>query len=271
MSSDHQRLRLLSYNIQTGLSTRKYSEYLTRSWKHVLPVPSRMHNLDNIAQLLSGFDIVGLQEVDKGSLRSGFVDQPAYLAGRGGFPFVYGEANRRLGVLGQHANAVLTRFRPTLVAQHRLPGLLPGRGLMQLRFGEGADALHLYILHLALGRRGRHLQLDFVADLIGDARHVIVMGDLNCQGSSPELSALRERTGLRLPDAHWLPTFPSWNPRRPLDHILVSPSITIERVEVLHQTYSDHLPLAMNVLLPAAPWRTPVADARGHREDWAGA
>ena len=31
------RLRLLSYNIQSGLTTRKYSQYLTRSWKHLVP------------------------------------------------------------------------------------------------------------------------------------------------------------------------------------------------------------------------------------------
>ena len=59
-----QRLRLLSYNIQSGLTTSKYSHYLTRSWKHVLPVPSRMENLDGISRVLTNYDIVGLQEVD---------------------------------------------------------------------------------------------------------------------------------------------------------------------------------------------------------------
>ena len=63
-----QRLRLLSYNIQSGLTTRKYSQYLTRSWKHLVPVPSRMANLDGIARVLKGYDIVALQEVDAGSL-----------------------------------------------------------------------------------------------------------------------------------------------------------------------------------------------------------
>ena len=62
--SEPRRLRLLSYNIQSGLTTRKYSQYLTRSWKHLVPVPSRMANLDGIARILAEYDIVGLQEVD---------------------------------------------------------------------------------------------------------------------------------------------------------------------------------------------------------------
>ncbi|WP_243662547.1 endonuclease/exonuclease/phosphatase family protein [Plasticicumulans lactativorans] len=243
------RLRLLSYNIQSGLSTRRYSDYVTRSWKHLLPVPSRMNNLDGIASMLSDFDIVGLQEVDTGSLRSGFVDQAAYLASRGGFPFVHDQTNRRIGMISQHSNALLSRFRPSAIDEHRLPGLIPGRGVLAVRYGSGEDALHVFILHMALGRRGRVQQFDFLIRLIGAHRHVIVMGDLNCRVDSPELLALLAATGLSepAPDLH---TFPSWSPKRQLDHILVSPSIEVEHVEVLQHTFSDHRPLAMRVALP---------------------
>lgn len=250
-SSDSHCLRLLSYNIQAGLSTRRFSHYLTHSWKHVLPVPSRMKNLDGIARILRDFDLVGLQEVDCGSLRSGFVNQIAYLAERGGFPHVHDQANRRVGMLSQHGNAFLSRIRPTAISDHKLPGLIPGRGLLQVRFGAGHDALYVFILHLALGRRGRLQQLEFLADLMGDARHVIVMGDLNCRSDSPELARLHRLTGLREPAAE-LFTFPSWRPSLQLDHILVSPTIEVEKVSVLSHTYSDHLPIAMRVRLPVA-------------------
>ena len=78
-------LAAVSYNIQSGLTTRKYSQYFTRSWKHLVPVPSRMSNLDGIARVLTDYDLVGLQEVDAGSLRSGFVNQVKYLADYAGF------------------------------------------------------------------------------------------------------------------------------------------------------------------------------------------
>jgi endonuclease/exonuclease/phosphatase family metal-dependent hydrolase len=244
-----QRLRLLSYNIQSGLSTRNYSQYLTRSWKHLVPVPSRMVNLDGIARILVDYDLVGLQEVDAGSLRSGFVNQVKYLAAQAGFEHVFDQSNRKIGMISQHGNALLSRIRPDGITEHKLPGLIPGRGVLEVRFGSETDTLHVLILHMSLGRRGRLRQIEFLAELMRDCRHVILMGDLNCPSDSPEMTVLLENARLCEPEPGLL-TFPSWRPDRQLDHILVSPSITVERVEVLDQVYSDHLPIAMDVRLP---------------------
>ncbi len=260
------RLRLLSYNIQSGLTTRKYSQYLTRSWKHLVPVPSRMVNLDSIAQVLSGYDLVGLQEVDAGSLRSGFVNQVKYLADQAGFTQVFDQSNRKIGMISQHGNAALSRIRPDAITEHKLPGLIPGRGVLEIRFGAGADALHVLILHMALGRRGRMRQIDFLAERVRDYRHVILMGDLNCDAASPELTVLVSAAGLRPPGTD-LPTFPSWRPDRQLDHILVSPSITVEHAWVPNCAFSDHLPIAMEVRLPDTvrlEWDAPPLRAMAH-------
>ena len=243
------RLRLLSYNIQSGLTTRKYSQYFTRSWKHLVPVPSRMSNLDGIARVLTDYDLVGLQEVDAGSLRSGFVNQVKYLADYAGFEYMFDQSNRRIGMISQHGNAVLSRIRPTAITEHKLPGLIPGRGVLEVRFGAGKDALHVLIVHMALGRRGRLLQIEFLANLMRDYRHIVLMGDLNCRSDSPEMGTLLATAHLCEP-VPGLQTFPSWQPDRHLDHILVSPSIAVERVEVLNHVFSDHLPIAMEVRLP---------------------
>lgn len=258
MDRDPRRLRLLSYNIQSGLTTRKYSQYLTRSWKHLVPVPSRMSNLDGIARVLVDYDLVGLQEVDAGSLRSGFVNQVRYLANYAGFEYVFDQSNRKIGMISQHGNAVLSRIRPSAITEHKLPGLIPGRGVLEVRFGDGPDALHVLILHMALGRRGRLRQMGFLAERVRDYRHIVLMGDLNCSSDSPELAVLLEVVGLHEP-APGLHTFPSWRPDRQLDHILVSRSIEVERVEVLNYTFSDHLPIVMEARLPEAvrlPWET---------------
>ncbi|MCB1777397.1 MAG: endonuclease/exonuclease/phosphatase family protein [Candidatus Competibacteraceae bacterium] len=252
MADDHpgpQQLRLLSYNIQSGLSTNKYSDYLTLSWKHLVPVPSRMTNLDGIARILADYDLVGLQEVDAGSLRSGFVNQVKYLADYAGFEHVFDQTNRKIGMISQHSNALLSRICPDAITEHKLPGLIPGRGVLEVRFGSGADALHVLILHMALGRRGRLRQIEFLANLVCDYRHVILMGDLNCRSDSREMAVLLASARLCEP-APGLHTFPSWEPDRQLDHILVSPSITVEQVEALGHVYSDHLPIAMQVRLP---------------------
>ena len=75
-------LKLLSFNIQTGVDTQDFHEYVTKSWKHLLPLKERISNLNRIADLVQSYDIVGLQEVDSGSLRTGFLDQTEYLAHR---------------------------------------------------------------------------------------------------------------------------------------------------------------------------------------------
>lgn len=81
-----QRLRLLSFNIQVGISTERYRHYLTRSWQHLLPHTGRSGNLQKIGDLLGDFDLVALQEADGGSLRSGYVNQVEHLAHLGAFP-----------------------------------------------------------------------------------------------------------------------------------------------------------------------------------------
>lgn len=245
-----QRLRLLSYNIQTGISTSRYRHYLTHSWKHVLPHADRVRNLNEIARLISEFDFVGLQEVDAGSLRSGFVNLSEYLAMQGGFPHWYDQTNRNLGKIAQHSIGFLSRYEPTEVVEHRLPGMIPGRGVLSARYGEGENSLVVMILHLALGRRARLHQLDYVRELLAEHRHAIVMGDLNCHSDAPELKAFLHRADLLEPTAD-LFTYPSWSPSRNIDHILVSSSLQVQATEVLDRRISDHLPITMDVILPA--------------------
>ena len=247
--SGPRRLRLLSYNIQAGIATSRYRHYLTHSWKHLLPHPQRLDALDRMATILGDYDIVGLQEADGGSLRSNFINLTEYLAVQSRYPYWFDQTNRNLGGFARHSLGFLSRYRPTEITEIRLPGMIPGRGSIMVRFGWREDALVMMITHLALGRRGRLQQLGRIADLVSEFRHVIVMGDFNCSSDSLEVNWLRERTNLREP-VHGLHTFPSWRPEHALDHILVSPSLSIERSEVVNHPVSDHLPVAMEIVLP---------------------
>lgn len=243
------RLRLLSFNIQVGISTERYRHYLTRSWQHLLPHTGRASNLQKIGKLLGDFDLVALQEADGGSLRSGYVNQVEHLAQLGAFPYWYQQLNRNLGRFAQHSNGVLSRLKPHQLEDHPLPGPA-GRGAILVRFGEGEDALIVVMMHLALGAKTRALQLAYIRELIGGYRHQVLMGDMNTHATDLlEHSPLRD-LGLIAPQVE--ATFPSWRPQRCLDHILLSPSLTLERVEVLAQPISDHLPVAVEIRLPDA-------------------
>ena len=246
---DDRRLRLLSFNIQVGNSTQGYRHYLTRSWQHVLPHKGRAGNLERIGDLLSDFDLVALQEADGGSHRSGYINQVKYLAQQGEFPYWYQQLNRNLGRLAQHSNGLLSRLRPAVIEDHPLPGPA-GRGAILVRFGEGPDALVVVIMHLALGTKTRTRQLAYIRELIGGYQHQVLMGDMNTHANDLlHTSPLRD-LGLLAPQME--ATFPSWRPQRCLDHILLSPSLTLERVQVLDQPISDHLPVAVDIRLPGS-------------------
>jgi endonuclease/exonuclease/phosphatase family metal-dependent hydrolase len=242
------RLRLLSYNIQAGADTRRYSEYVTQSWKQMLPHREQQVTLNRIAHLLKDYDVVGLQEVDSGSFRSGFIDQTAYLAEHAGFPFWFRQVNRKLGKLAQHSNGVLSRVEPSVITEHRLPGL-PGRGAVLMEFQTNEKPLGICMMHLALGRRARLRQFSYISDLVSHYSHLVLMGDFNCGCSSREFRFLLERTNLQGSPCDMM-TFPSWRPNRKLDHILASPSLTVAKSEVLNYTHSDHLPISLEIELP---------------------
>ncbi|WP_178106718.1 endonuclease/exonuclease/phosphatase family protein [Pseudomonas mangiferae] len=243
------RLRLLSFNIQVGISTGRYHHYLTKGWQHLLPHAGRALNLQRIGALLGDFDLVALQEADGGSLRSGFVNQVEHLARLGNFPYWYQQLNRNLGRIAQHSNGLLSRLQPAALEDHPLPGPA-GRGAILMRFGEGEDALVVVMMHLALGSKVRTRQLAYIRELIGGYRHQVLMGDMNTHAVDLlENSPLRD-LGLLAPQVE--ATFPSWRPKRCLDHILLSAGLGLERVEVLSQPISDHLPVAVDIRLPEA-------------------
>lgn len=244
-------LRLLTFNLQVGIQTSAYHHYLTRGWQHLLPHPRRQGRLDTMGEVLSRFDIVGLQEVDGGSFRSGNVNQVEYLAHKAGFPFHFQQLNRNLGRVAQHSNGLLSRMRPSRVQEHRLPGTLPGRGAIHARYGEGPDALHVFVAHLALSHRGRTRQLDYLSELITPLKHVVVMGDLNCTPDQLHAHA-RFCTSLPLHPVRPLLSYPSWQPSRALDHILLSSTIEAGEIIALDPLSSDHLPLAVDIRLPDA-------------------
>lgn len=244
-----QRIKLLSYNVQAGICTTRYHQYVTSSWKHVLHHPQRFHNLDRIAQLARGYDLVGLQEVDAGSRRSGFVNLTQYLAEKAEFPFWDDRTNRRLGRFASHSMGMLSRYLPIEITEHKLPGRVPGRGVLCVRYGRKDASLMVMIVHLALSRRARMEQLAFLSELVNEHRNVVLMGDMNCPSESPEINQFINRT-LMCEPAHGLHTFPSWRPERNIDHILVSPTLKVEQVKVLDYPVSDHLPIAMEITLP---------------------
>jgi endonuclease/exonuclease/phosphatase family metal-dependent hydrolase len=244
-------LRLLSFNIQVGIGTDRFRHYFTKGWKHVLPHPGRQLNLERIASVVAGYDVVALQEIDSGSLRSNYVNQVQFIADHACFPYWYTQLNRDLGHLAQHGNGLLSRIEPLEMQDHKLPGAIPGRGAIIARLPYGDQVVMVVLLHLSLGERSRRAQLEYVRRLIEGEAHVVLMGDMNSHLS--DLLFNSPLAGSRLRPADQVqPTYPAWRPLRALDHILVSPGLNIRDYEVLDCRLSDHRPIGVTLEMAGA-------------------
>lgn len=245
-------VRLLSANILAGARIDSYREYFTRSWASILPTRNKQDNLHQLAHTLRQFDIIGLQESDAGSLRSGFINQTRFLAEVAGMPYWSYQPNRPLGRIAHTANGLISRMQPLRVIDHPLPGRIPGRGVLLATFALGQSTLAVAVAHLSLGAQARLRQLDYISELLADYPHAILMGDLNTDSNSREMCDFFAHSRLKRP-LQFAPTFPSWDPAKAIDHILVSDGLEIKRCWTLRATASDHLPIAAEVQLPAAP------------------
>lgn len=241
-------LRVLSCNILAGGSVKRYREYVTQSWKHVLPTGKRA-NLDGLAGILGDFDLVALQEADFGSLRSGFLNQTEYLAESAGFPYWSHQPNRKVAKVAASSNGLLSRLKPDEVLDYPLPGRIRGRGVLWARYGTGKHSLVVLVAHLSLGPQARAHQLGYITELLEGHPNALLLGDLNTPIESPELRSLFARTSLQPPGVP-PPTFPSWAPNRAIDHILASSTLKVDDLRTLPHLVSDHLPIAATIHLP---------------------
>lgn len=227
--------------------------------------------VDRVAEVIAGVaaDVVALQEVSAGDPRAGGFDQVGELADRLGMHGHFAPAMSG-GERGAYGNAILSRW-PLRVERG---GLLPPppdrsrrepRGAAWLSLGGGVG-LHVIATHLGLSRRERHAQLDALLgpEWLGHPRcgpPRVLLGDLNFVPGAREhqrlAAVLRDALRVAPPERGHLATFPSIRPLVRLDHVFVSHDLVVRRTEVVRapglRRASDHLPVVVDVELPAPP------------------
>ncbi len=245
-SISNSELRIMTFNIQACLNSKTFSDYFKSGLSQFLPSEPNIPHITAIADLIKSYDVVGLQELDAGSHRSGSINQLTFLAQHGDFEFRHQQLNRNLGRFGQYSNGLLSRYIPFQVEDHRLPGL-PGRGAIIARYKLKDEVLTVCCVHLALSEKAQRKQLAFLRDLLIADKNIVLMGDMNAIASQLAVSPIND-LHLRFPEAE-LHSYPSWKPNRNIDHILVSQNITISNVEVITSTLSDHCPVVTTLSL----------------------
>jgi endonuclease/exonuclease/phosphatase family metal-dependent hydrolase len=237
-------LRLLLYNI-------RYATGAGAGFHFPLPgsgyLRNTSRNLVHITEFIRSQspDIVGLVEVDLGSLRSSSVNQAESIAQAIGhtpcYVSKYGHRsiNHKLPIVRKQGNAFLTNL-PVAAQRFHYFELGIKRLIMELEL----EQVCLFLVHLSLKYRHRHHQMHHLLSLVKNARKpVIVAGDFNTFMGDYEIGMFCAATGLSNANTQGLPSWPSRQPRRQLDFILHGPGIEVTGFELPQVEYSDHLPL----------------------------
>jgi len=237
-------MRFMLYNIRYATGTGAAFH---------LPVPgagylrSNPRVLEGITRFIKGLDpdIVGLIEVDTGSIRAGRVNQAEVIAESLGhystYQCKYGtdSLNTLVPIVNKQANAFLAAPRVEGERFHYFD-----TGIKRLIIELELDELCVFLVHLSLKFRHRQAQLRHLFELVRRAdKPAIVAGDFNTFWGEHEMALFMEAAGLRSANQERLPSYPARRPRMELDFILHTRGIEIESFAVPEVTYSDHRPL----------------------------
>ena len=237
-------MRLIVYNIRYATGTGPTFHLPVPGSGYLRSSPRALHG---IAEFIRGQDpdIVGLVEVDTGSIRSGMINQAEFIAHSIGHYSIheckYGvrSFNQRIPVLRKQSNAFLSAPR---VHGERFHYFTTGikRLIIELELSE----VCVFLVHLSLKYRQRQEQLRFMHDLIQkSSKPVVVAGDFNTFWGTDEIYLFMRATGLRSANAQGLPSYPARVPRAELDFVLVDPRIRVEHFAIPDVRWSDHRPL----------------------------
>ncbi len=202
--------------------------------------------LDLLASTLASWkpDLVLLQEVDKNQLRTGRVDQPAYLGQKLRFYSTFG-ANLATRSGGQYGTALLSRYPILSVENTRLPrraGDEP-RGLLHAVLDVDGTRLSAYVVHLQHSSATARLsQMRAIQRIVtADPLPKIIGGDFNTIPGSAVMGMARSFASDTWTAVGVGPglTVPRVDPRRRIDYLLQS-GLVPQDMRVLTPNVSDH-------------------------------
>jgi endonuclease/exonuclease/phosphatase family metal-dependent hydrolase len=194
-------------------------------------------------------DLVSLNEVDDGTVRSGGTDEASYLSRATGMRAVFGLTLPSYDG-GRFGSAILSRY--PIVESHKTPlpevsGFEP-RALLTATVRVGHRTVAFSSLHLSAEARGgadRVLEAETVAQVLRQTQHpTIVAGDLNSRSSDLPVRILRqylldaqEETGTGRGD-----TIPEADPTARIDYVLYDNHFASVpgSTHVLRSAISDH-------------------------------
>jgi len=225
-------------------------------------------NLQRVASIVrdSDADIVLLQEVDRGTTRSGNVDQVERLRSLTGFHAAFGKTLDYQG--GQYGIAVLTRWTissdtlihlPVEPPQHRSGVSYEPRGALRVAVESPAGRIHVLNTHIDASREDTYRMQEArtviaIADTLRRGTGVVLVGgDLN---SEPKSAVIGQFNAAGWRD-NWTKcgngsgfSYPADVPVKRIDYLLTSGEMRCAKASVIETQASDHRPVLFELILP---------------------
>ena len=237
-------MRLLLYNIRYAVGAGAAMHMPLPGAGYILGNQSVLPEITDFIKSVDP-DIIGLIEVDTGSIRSRMVNQAEKIAEELGlntsYEIKYGESsiNQLLPIIRKQGNAFLAAPRVHGESFHYFD-----TGVKRLIIELEMEDFAVFLVHLSLKYRHRHLQLRTLYDLIeATEKPVIVAGDFNTFWGEHEIYLFMKAAGLTSANRDGIPSYPSRSPRKELDFILCQDGIRVTDFDVPQVRFSDHLPL----------------------------
>lgn len=194
-------------------------------------------------------DVVGLQEIHRGTWQSRFQDQAAELAKQTGRNVVFGRSFDSYG--GSYGNAVLSRSRIPGSRVHHLPGRGEPRSLLEATVILNGAPVNVYVTHLTawgrFQRASRAAQVACIAEIIERSEYpFVLLGDFNTTPGNSEITPLTASPLVRQavnPSAatHILT-------QQHLDYIFPDSGWDVLHANVLTSGPSDHWPVVARLV-----------------------
>lgn len=205
---------------------------------------------EQLGEVCAGFDadVIALQEVDQGTWRAKGADLAAVAGRIAGMDHVFGRSRWFPG--GAYGNAVLVQGEIAASHVHRLPRshwyrlLQERRTVLEVEAVVAGRTVSVACTHLGVRPEINTGQFqDLLHRSVARPAPVVVLGDLNRNVALVEPQTVA--AGLRF--VHHDPTFPAHRPRSVIDHVLVSPGVTVVATEVRSTPISDHAALLVDL------------------------
>jgi len=199
-------------------------------------------------------DVCCLLEVNKGALNRAFVGQMKELSSLTKYPFFDVETKyarnsvfRYVPFFSSNCNGFLAKERFEI---NKYFIRKSAKGLIYEILLN--DKISLFSAHFSVWNWIRKSQYEQISKIIlernNDGREIILCGDFNLFWGHETFQKFVKSCDLNVVNESSDKTFPACKPKRAIDLFLVSEKVKVKKLKVLHDQFSDHLPVMLEIM-----------------------